>query len=152
VDVFSDLNQGLALESGIFDTVLLTDVLEHIYSPGRLLSEIHRVLKKGGRAVIAVPFIYRIHEEPHDYFRYTEYALKRMCEEAGLRIIKLEPYGRYLDVLFDTLNKVFLRNRLLIKAVMPLTRILKRSFISRKINKAHQDKYALGYILSAEKI
>jgi len=151
VDVYSDLNERLNFEDGSFDTVLLTDVLEHIYNPGKLLAEIHRVLITGGRVIIAVPFLYRIHEEPHDYYRYTEYSLKRLCEDTGLNILKMEPYGGYVDVLFDTLNKVFIRNRFLLRLFMPLTSLVKKSFINRKINKAHQNKYPLGYILCAEK-
>lgn len=152
VDVYSDLNDKLNFIDLSFDTVLLTDVLEHIYHPAKLLSEIQRVLKPGGKVIIAVPFLYRIHEQPHDYFRYTEYSLVKLCHEAGLKIIKLEAYGEYLDVLFDTINKVFIRSRFCLKTFMPFTRLIKRSFINRKINRAFQNTYPLGYILCAEKI
>jgi SAM-dependent methyltransferase len=151
IDVYSDLNERLNFDDSSFDTVILTDVLEHIYKPEKLLSEIHRILRPGGRVIIAVPFLYRIHEEPHDYFRYTEYSLKKLCDKAGLKILKLEPYGSYFDVLFDTINKVFIRKLYMLKLFIPLTSLVKKSFINRKINKAHQDKYPLGYILCAEK-
>jgi SAM-dependent methyltransferase len=151
VDTFSDLNERLNFNDDSFDTVLLTDVMEHIFKPEKLLCEIHRVLRPGGRVIIAVPFMYRIHEEPHDYYRYTEYSLKKLCDEAGLKIIKIEPYGGYFDVLFDTLNKVFVRKRYMLRLFLPFTRFIKGSFINRKINKAHHDKYPLGYILCAEK-
>lgn len=152
VDVYSDLNNHIDFPSESFDTILLTDVLEHIFRPAKLLSEIQRTLKTGGRVIIAVPFLYRVHEQPHDYHRYTEFALARLCDEAGLRIIKLEAYGGYLDVLFDTINKAFVRNRLLMKAFIPFTGMIKRSFINRKINRAFQNTYPLGYILCAEKV
>jgi SAM-dependent methyltransferase len=152
VDVYSDLNDRLNFDDGSFDTVLLTDVLEHIYKPEKLLLEINRVLKPGGRVIIAVPFLYRIHEEPHDYYRYTEFTLHRLCEDAGIKILKLEPYGGYLDVLFDTVNKVFIRKRFLLGMFIPFTSFVKKSFINRKISKAHQNKYPLGYILCGEKI
>jgi 2-polyprenyl-3-methyl-5-hydroxy-6-metoxy-1,4-benzoquinol methylase len=38
-----------------FDCVVMTEVLEHLYSPYRALEEIHRVLKPGGHLVISVP-------------------------------------------------------------------------------------------------
>lgn len=150
-DVLSDLNEHLNFNDLSFDTVILTDVLEHIYQPKKLLSEIHRVLKPGGRVIIAVPFIYRIHEEPHDYFRYSEFALKKLCAEAGLSINELEPYGGYMDILFDMMNKVFFRNRFLVKMMLPFSNLINHSWINKKINKAHQGRYPLGYILCAEK-
>ena len=152
VDAYSDLNTRLNFESEFFDTVLLTDVLEHIYNPSNLMNEIARVLKPGGKVIIAVPFFYWIHEQPHDYYRYTEFTLRRICEDSGLKILELEPYGGYLDVLFDTINKVFIRKKFLLKVFMPLALMIKKSFINRKINKKHQNKYPLGYILCAEKL
>ena len=152
VDVYSDLNEKINCENESFDTVILTDVLEHIYKPAQLFTEIHRVLKPGGKVIIAVPFLYWIHEQPYDFHRYTEYSLVKMCEDSGLKIIEMEAYGGYLDVLFDTINKVFIRNRFILYTFLPFTRLLKKSFINRKVNKALQNKYPLGYILCAERI
>lgn len=151
IDVYSDLNERLDFEDNSFDTVLLMDVLEHIYQPKQLIAEISRVMKPSGRVIIAVPFLYRIHEEPNDYFRYTEYTLKRFCEEANLKVIKLDLYGKYIDVLFDTLNKVFIRKRFLLYPFMLISSLVKNSFINQKINKTHENKYPLGYILCAQK-
>jgi SAM-dependent methyltransferase len=151
IDEASDLNEKLNFSDSAFDTVILTDVLEHIYNPRLLLNEIYRVLKPGGKVIIAVPFLYRIHEEPHDYHRFTEYALRKMCEETGFSIVKMEPYGRYLDVLGDTLNKVFFRSRMMASLLFSMMRRLKKSAAGRKIDRAHGDRYALGYILCAGK-
>ncbi|MEX0716974.1 MAG: class I SAM-dependent methyltransferase [Planctomycetaceae bacterium] len=38
-----------------FDLVVIWHVLEHVYDPRRTIAEIHRVLKPGGRVVVAVP-------------------------------------------------------------------------------------------------
>ncbi len=151
VDVYSDLNEGLNFEDRSFDTVLLTDVLEHIYTPAKLINDIFRVLKPGGKVIIAVPFLYKIHEEPYDYHRYTEFSLRRMCQESGLRIIEFEPYGTYFDVLFDTVNKVFIRSRYILPIFMSFTSLVKKSWLNKKVNHVHGNNYALGYILAAEK-
>jgi SAM-dependent methyltransferase len=105
VDQEVDLNQPLPFEVARFDTVLLADVLEHIARPAALLGELARILAPGGKVIIFVPFLYRVHEAPYDYFRYTEFALTRLGTDAGLEIVEIEPYGGYPDALFDLLNK-----------------------------------------------
>ena len=105
-DVVCDLSRPLPFAEGSFDTVLLTDVLEHIADPTQLVAEIGRVLAPGGCLIATVPFMYWIHEAPHDYHRYTEYALKRFARSAGLDVAYLQPYGGGGDVAVDILAKV----------------------------------------------
>jgi len=51
-----DLEEGtLPFRDGEFEAVLCYDVLEHVFSPGRLLGEIGRVLAPGGVAFLCVP-------------------------------------------------------------------------------------------------
>src|SRR5690606_33616992 len=57
---------------GSFDSVLCSAVLEHLNEPGAALSECLRVLRPGGYAVYTVPFIWHLHEEPQDFFRFTK--------------------------------------------------------------------------------
>jgi len=40
---------------GIFDLIICTEVLEHLENPEKIISEIGRVLTKGGTAVISIP-------------------------------------------------------------------------------------------------
>jgi 2-polyprenyl-3-methyl-5-hydroxy-6-metoxy-1,4-benzoquinol methylase len=55
LDYACDLTHSLPLESQSFDTVLLTDVLEHLYEPLRVLAEVRRVLRPGGHVIVGVP-------------------------------------------------------------------------------------------------
>ncbi|HET9405282.1 MAG TPA: methyltransferase domain-containing protein [Burkholderiales bacterium] len=105
VDVFLDLNRPLPFRDGCFRTVLLSDVLEHIYQPWPLWLEINRVLEAGGKLIANMPFIYWIHETPHDYYRFTEHALARMADDAGFSVIVLEPLGGPAAVAADLLAK-----------------------------------------------
>jgi SAM-dependent methyltransferase len=105
VDYIMDLNKPLSLESESFNTVLLTDVLEHIYQPLQLLAEVARVLHPGGHVIVGVPFFYWLHECPYDFHRYTEFALRRMCEDSGLEIKSLNPYGGALEIVADVIGK-----------------------------------------------
>src|SRR6516165_7366055 len=66
IDQFADLNSTLPIGDEEFDTVLSTDVLEHIARPGSAWAEMSRVLRPGGKLLLATPFLYWLHEEPHE--------------------------------------------------------------------------------------
>ena len=94
-DVKIDLEKKFTLEDNSFDHILCLNVLEHIYNYQNVLSESHRVLKSGGTMIHFTPFLYKEHGCPHDYFRYSKSALKRMYQDAGFEVVKVEPvvYG-----------------------------------------------------------
>jgi SAM-dependent methyltransferase len=85
----------LPFEDSEFDTVLCTQVLEHTPTPERLLAECARVLKSGGILILTAPFSFRVHSEPHDYFRYTKYGLASLLGNRGLAVKTLEPRGGF---------------------------------------------------------
>ena len=89
-DVFADA-AALPFAANSFDTVLLFEVLEHVPQATQSLSEIARVLKSGGRLLLTVPFLYPMHDEPHDYRRYTQHGLQQKLEKAGLIVETLRP-------------------------------------------------------------
>lgn len=101
-----DLNKPLPFADAEFDTVLLSDVLEHIAEPDLLLSEIARILRPGGHAIIGVPFLYWIHEAPHDHHRYTKFKLVHFGEKHRLEVVQIEEAGGALDVWSDLTSKL----------------------------------------------
>jgi SAM-dependent methyltransferase len=72
-----------------FDTVLCTEVLEHVADPGAVVREMARVLKPGGYVITTTPLYFPIHEAPYDFFRYTPYGLRYLFERAGFKIVEL---------------------------------------------------------------
>lgn len=106
IDTPCDLNEPLPMPSRQFDTVIMTDVLEHLRKPGNCLQEVGRILRPGGKLIGSIPFMYWLHEEPHDHGRYTEHGLRALFQEAGLRTLHLAPYGAGPDVVFDLLGKL----------------------------------------------
>ncbi|MBO9683395.1 MAG: class I SAM-dependent methyltransferase, partial [Flavisolibacter sp.] len=76
-----------------FDTILCTQVLEHVFEHDKMMSEIYRVLKPGGHIILTVPFVWELHEEPFDFFRYTKHALKELFEHSGFEIDYIKPNG-----------------------------------------------------------
>jgi SAM-dependent methyltransferase len=94
----------LPFEDGSFDTVLSIQVLEHTPHPQRLLGEMARVLKPDGLLIVSAPFSFRLHEEPHDYFRYTPHGLRSMCADAGLEVTETWQQGTIWAVMGHKLN------------------------------------------------
>ena len=76
-------------EDNSFDSALCTAVLEHLEEPESALRECHRVLKPGGCALYTVPFIWHLHEEPRDFFRYSKHGLGYLFEKVGFQILEL---------------------------------------------------------------
>ena len=94
----------MPFKDGAFDTVLSVQVLEHTPDPGPLVAEMSRVLAPDGLLILTAPFQFRLHEEPHDYFRYSPHGLRRLCEAAGLEIVETVQQGSLWSVLGHKLN------------------------------------------------
>lgn len=152
LDKVVDLNQPpIPYDDTTFDTVLLTDVLEHLSEPLPLIKEISRVLKPNGKLILGVPFFYWIHENPYDYYRYTEFALRKFCTESNLDVISLKPYGGYPDIMLDLTNKYVGRNMKLAKLYMFFARLFTKTSFYRKLRANTEAHYPLGYCLVAQK-
>ena len=106
LDFACDLGTGVPLADGSVDTVIASDVLEHVFRPRLVLAEIFRILKPGGAALINVPMLYCVHEAPHDYFRYTQFAVAALAEEAGFKVETVDPLGGKLLALADIAGKL----------------------------------------------
>jgi len=80
VDVVGDAHK-LPFKNEEFDTVLCSEVLEHLHSPEIALAEMKRVLKSGGILILTTRFIYPIHDAPNDYWRFTKYGLRYLLKD-----------------------------------------------------------------------
>jgi SAM-dependent methyltransferase len=98
LDVVADLAR-LPFSSACFDASLCLVTLEHVAEPGRVLAEIARVLKSGGRMLLVAPQEWEIHQAPHDYYRFTRYGLRHLIEAAGLELERIEPAGGFFCLL-----------------------------------------------------
>ncbi|MEA2494171.1 MAG: hypothetical protein QOJ29_2082, partial [Thermoleophilaceae bacterium] len=92
VDVVVPPGGAWPLTDGRFDSVLCTQVLEHVAQPAHTLSEIHRVTRPGGTLILTVPFIYNEHGTPADYQRLTRHGVRELLEHEW-EIVQLTTQG-----------------------------------------------------------
>lgn len=95
---------SLPLNAASINLVLLLDVLEHIVDPGIVIDEIRRLLAPQGRLIISVPFIYREHETPNDFLRYTAFGMCELIKRHGGKVVRISKAGN----IYYTLLSLFL--------------------------------------------
>jgi len=76
-----------------FDTVLGLSMLTYLPEPLRMLTEARRVLKPGGALILEFTQMVPLHDEPHDYFRFTRYGAEWLLRQAGFEPVALVPVG-----------------------------------------------------------
>ncbi|MGI8906736.1 MAG: class I SAM-dependent methyltransferase [Candidatus Sumerlaeaceae bacterium] len=168
IDIYGSATQ-LPFSDASFDFVLCTEVLEHLPEPQQCLTEIGRVLRPGGIALVTSPFMYRIHEAPYDFFRYTPFSYKYMAEKAGLHVEDIAGRGGLLTVCYDMLFKVqaaifgalnqlirrFVRTRKHLLQTSPVRAMfaLPQFVLARllRYESIKSDVYTLGYVVTLRK-
>lgn len=86
----------LPFDDDSFDSVISLNTLEHIYDASAVLQEMFRVVKPGGKVHVTVPFMFRIHGHPDDYFRATPSWWRETFCRAGFTSLEFQPlvWGR----------------------------------------------------------
>ena len=151
LDLEQDLNQPLPVAAASIDTMLATDVLEHIAHPSDLWREMARLLAPGGKLILGVPFLYGVHEAPYDYFRYTEFALQMFCRENGLAVVELKRMGGSPEVQIDFAAKHLGFSRIASVCLYHLGRLFVRSPLGQRLSQLSAPYFPLGYCLVARK-
>ncbi len=85
--------RSIPLAGNSINSALATEVLEHCTDPELLLREACRVLKPGGLVFFTGPFLWPLHDVPHDECRYTPFALARHLKTAGFGRVQIEALG-----------------------------------------------------------
>ena len=125
------------------------NILELIWNPSLPIKEIFQVLKKDGLLVGYVPFLYPIHNQPTDYWRFSKSTLSNLLKNTGFSDIYIEPIGGRFVVLYDVI---------LPKKTFPLRLIL--SSMCLLLNKVYEmihnadynrEMYPSGYFFVAKK-
>ncbi len=107
VALIADITKPLPLQDHSCDIIILSNVLEHTPEPEVIIRECARILKVGGLLLGAVPFLTKIHQEPYDFLRYTNFMLERLMKSNNLKNIEVLPLGKPLDIYFASLRALF---------------------------------------------
>lgn len=99
---------AIPLSSSVFDCIVCTEVLEHVNDAKLAFAEISRLLKPGGICILTTPFLYPLHEEPHDYQRILPYAIKYYAHLHNQTLLRLETTGNETEVAATIVNHFFL--------------------------------------------
>ena len=118
------LATDLPFKDGSYDTVLLTQVIEHVADHRSMLHEAFRVLKSGGIMILSGPMYWPLHEEPYDFFRFTEHGLRFLLQTSGFAEVEIINNGGHWalcgQVLVHTIST---------------TRLQRYEFLTRAINR-----------------
>ena len=88
-DVYGNA-KSLKFKDNSFDTILCTEVIEHIDDPFKVLNEIYRVLKPNGILILTAPFSFPVHDKK-DYWRFSTQGLKEIFHKSGFHDEKIVP-------------------------------------------------------------
>jgi SAM-dependent methyltransferase len=123
----------MPLQGASVDSAMATEVLEHCFDPAAVLAEVNRVLKPGGVFFLTVPFLWPLHDVPHDEYRYTPFSLQRHLAQAGFTDIQVHAMGGWNASLAQMIGLYVRRapmgprkRRMLSALLLPLVRYLIR--------------------------
>lgn len=155
VDHLGDVQDLRAIATATYDTVTCFEVLEHVPHPDRAAGELARILAPGGSLLVTVPHLSRLHELPHDYYRFTGYGLRALATQAGLDVVDVRAHGGLASFLGHQASTMLLGLTWGIPGVHRAARALNRAALIRPLVQLDQlDRsglFALGFSLVATK-
>ena len=124
----------IPVDDETFDMIVITEVLEHLERPQDTLKEAFRVLKKQGRLIASVPFLYPVHPDPFDFQRWTQEKIRLEFDKAGFKEIQIRTMGGFFAVVYDLMHsflveedgKLFFIRKVIYKILMPLSAVIYR--------------------------
>jgi SAM-dependent methyltransferase len=145
IDHFCDINLALPFQDNSFETVVLSDVLEHLSNPEFTITEINRILKPNGFLLMNYPFHYGLHEIPFDYCRYTKFRIKSWINHNEMEIVYQTELGGLNDILEHAILRILKQlkgGRYLSFVIGGISKILRKS----KLHGDPTDPYAYGFV------
>jgi SAM-dependent methyltransferase len=90
---FPDFDIGQETLPELFDVVIADQVLEHVRDVDAAVRNIREMVAPGGHALIATPFLFRVHGRPNDFRRWTEVGLRQLLVANGFAEDALETFS-----------------------------------------------------------
>ena len=160
-DIYADAH-NLPIADNSADVVLVFEVLEHVTNPADVCAELARVLRNRGKLYLSTPFLYPIHDAPHDYQRLTIHGLRHLLNQQNLEVIEEKQHGNsFLAVLqlfnlslLELVRRSFALNEavgIFVGLVFYPAMILANLFAIPLLKCASPDAACLGYFIVARK-
>ncbi|QQX76798.1 MULTISPECIES: class I SAM-dependent methyltransferase [Aequorivita] len=139
----------MPFENESFECAMATEVLEHCPEPEIVLKEVFRVLKPGGVFFFTVPFLWNLHEVPHDEYRYTPFSLERHLKNSGFGNIEINATGGWHAAMAQMLGLWVMRSPMPKNKRKYLSKILKPiiGYLIRK-DTLHQIAFKDGQMIT----
>ena len=134
----------IPLGDASFDTVVCTEVLEHVPDPLKAFREMYRVLKPGGYLILSTPMYWPRHEVPYDFFRYPYDGLLHLVKTSGFELVELYNRGRS----YAFIGQVIQQTQPL--GARPVNWLVNRFFLWCDLHLQH-DIHTLGWALVARR-
>ncbi len=108
-DIVLDVADMQNIKTESINIVNAMELFEHVEKIDHGISECYRVLKKEGKFMLSVPFLYQIHADPNDYQRWTNTKWKGKLKKQGFKIQKIIITGYFFTVLTEMI-KTFVKS------------------------------------------
>ena len=163
VDIIADLQKNSYFNT-CFDSVICLNVLEHVYYFREFFKNLSGLIKKDGILMLSVPYSSGLHYLPHDYFRMSHYALKKLLIDNDFEITSIEPYyqnnmNKIINILKNLKSNNFF-SKILVKLIMLQIAIYNKLFnleidnkLIDEVPKSQKKLYSqpMGYFVTAIK-
>jgi SAM-dependent methyltransferase len=87
-DIVGDAHQ-LPFDDETFEAVIVMNAFEHYRDPATVATELHRILKPGGRILIHTAFMQPLHERPWHFFNCTKYGLEEWFKAFDTEVLRV---------------------------------------------------------------
>ncbi len=143
--------ENLPVKDRSFDLAVCFQVLEHCNNPEKVVSEMKRVLQKGGYVMVSTHGIWPFHPGPHDYYRWTHEGLRKLFK--GFSQVEVTPtmgsYATMIQLVNIELFSLAYRNLLLkfpLLIVMVSLNILGKLILHKGLDHISINYFVLGKV------
>src|SRR3989344_5699904 len=98
IDIWADAT-NIPLQRNAVDVVLLSEMMEYLSEPHKVLRECRRVLTPKGFIIINVRDNYPAHHLPLDVGHYTQHGVAALLKTAGFGVVRRITCGNFWEVM-----------------------------------------------------